>query len=209
MIDFSRWLAFMAASLLIAILPGPGVANIVGYAVNSGRRTAFAAIAGAVAGNLIAMLLSLAGMGTLLEAFPVAYKIVELSGAAYLVALGLIGTLRSRPPAIADGVARAAIPPSAAFAGSIAVSALNPKSVVFFVAFVPQFIAADGSYLIQSFILAATFASVVASTDTFYALLALRVAGSLRSPTVVVWVRRAGGLVLITTGIVAILSGWM
>ena len=208
MIDLNHWLAFMMASLLIAILPGPGVANIVGYAVNSGRRTAFAAIAGAVAGNLIAMLLSLAGMGTLLRAFPIAYKSVELAGAAYLVALGLIGILRSRPPATNDDVVRAAIPPRVAFAGSIAVSALNPKSIIFFVAFMPHFIAADSNYLVQSLILIVTFASVVAISDTLYALLALRVASLLHSPTMAVWVRRAGGLVLISTGLVAMLVGW-
>ena len=65
--------------------------------------------------------------------------------------------------------------PERLFAGSIAVSALNPKSIIFFVAFVPQFITADSSYLVQCLILIATFATVVAATDTLYALLALRV----------------------------------
>lgn len=208
MIDLSHWVFFLTASLLIAVLPGPGVANIVGYALNSGQRTAFAAITGAVTGNLIAMLLSLAGMGALLEASPRVYKLAEFAGAAYLVALGLIGISRSRPPATADAGVRAAIPSRVAFVGSIAVSALNPKSIVFFVAFVPQFIASDGSYLAQSLVLAVTFASVVAITDTLYALLALRVAGFLRSPVTAVWVRRAGGLVLLCTGLAAAFVGW-
>ena len=207
MIDLSHWAAFTGASLLIAILPGPGVANIVGYAVNSGRRTAFAAIAGAVAGNLIAMTLSLAGVGTLLQASSRDYKFVELAGAAYLVALGLIGILRTRRRATPDGLVRPAIPPRAAFAGSIAVSALSPKSIIFFVAFVPQFIASSDSYLVQSAILVATFALIVAFTDTLYALLALRAAGLLHSPTTTDWVRRVGGLVLIVTGLTAVMAG--
>ncbi len=70
-----------------------------GYALNSGRGTAFSAVAGAVAGNVITLMVSLAGVGTVLEAFPRAYRLVELVGAVYLVALGLIGILRSRPPA--------------------------------------------------------------------------------------------------------------
>lgn len=204
MIILSHWLAFLAASLLIAILPGPGVANIVGYAVNSGRKTAFAAIAGAVTGNLIAILLSLGGMGTLLEASPRLYKVVEVAGASYLVVLGLIGIFRSRSIQTMDEVDRAAIHPRAAFVGSIAVSALNPKTLVFFVAFVPQFIATDRSYVVQSLILAATFASLVAITDALYALLALRVADKIHSPRIAVWVRRAGGLVLVCTGIAAL-----
>lgn len=207
MIDLSRWLAFLMASLLIVILPGPGVANIVGYALNSGRGTAFAAVAGAVAGNVITMMVSLAGVGTVLEAFPRAYRLVELAGAVYLVALGLIGILRSRPPATGHDVVRTAIPPRAAFAGSIAVSALNPKSIIFFIAFVPQFIAADRSYVVQASVLVTTFASIVALTDTLYMLLALRVAGLLHSPTMSVQVRRVGGVVLLCTGVVAALVG--
>lgn len=207
MIDLSRWLAFLMASLLIGILPGPGVANIVGYALNSGRGTAFAAVAGAVAGNVITMMVSLAGVGTVLEAFPRAYRLVELAGAVYLVALGLIGILRSRPPATGHDVVRTAIPPRAAFAGSIAVSALNPKSIIFFIAFVPQFIAADRSYVVQASVLVTTFASIVALTDTLYTLLALRVAGLLHSPTMSVQVRRVGGVVLLCTGLVAALVG--
>ena len=118
-----------------------------------------------MAGNPVAVKLSLAGAVTL-QAVPHAYGFVELAGAAYLVTFGLIGMLRSRPRATPDGLVRPAIPPRAAFAGSIAFCALNPKSIISFVAFVPQFIASGGSYLIQSFILVATFASIVAFTDT-------------------------------------------
>ena len=209
MIDLRHWLAFVAASLLIAILPGPGVANIVGHAVNSGRRTAFAAIVGAVVGNLTAMGLSLAGVGTLLAEYPSAHRLIGLAGAAYLMVLGLVGILRSGGPATAAGhVAPAAIiPPRAAFAGSVAVSALNPKSMVFFVAFAPPFIAADGSYPVQCLVLMATFAGAVAGSDTLYALLALRVARGLRSPAMASRVRRVGGVVLIAAGLVAAMLG--
>ncbi len=207
MIDFSHWLTFLAASVLIAVLPGPGVANIVAYAVNSGRRTAFAAIAGAVVGNVVAMLLSLAGVGTLLRAAPRAFRGLALLGSAYLVALGLAGVVRSRRPPGGRRSDRAAIPARVAFAGSTAVSALNPKSILFFVAFVPQFITAGGSYAVQSLALVATFASVVATTDALYALLAVRVAGALQRPGMAVWVRRAGGVVLILTGLVAAIVG--
>ncbi len=205
--DLGRWLAFATASLLIAILPGPGVANIVGHALNSGRKTAFAAIAGAVAGNVSTLLVSLAGVGTLVQAYPRAFRSVEWAGAAWLVVLGLIGLARSRNAGAFSETGPGAIAPGAAFAGSIAVSGLNPKSIVFFVAFVPQFIAGDKNYPLQAAVLIATFASVVAASDTAYALLALRVAGLLRSRPLAVWVRRAGGIVLIVTGLVAAVAG--
>ena len=208
MVGFGTWLAFATASALIAVLPGPGVANIVGYAVNSGHRTAFAAIAGAVAGNLVAMSVSLAGAGSLLEASPRAYGFLELAGAAYLLVLGLVAILRSPPSTVAGSHARVAIPAHAAFVGSVGVSALNPKSIVFFVAFVPQFISPADSYVLQAITFLITFASIVAVSDTLYALIALQVTGLLSSPRVAAWVRRAGGVVLIATGTLAATTGW-
>ena len=207
MVGFDTWLAFATASALIAALPGPGVANIIGYAVNSGHRTAFAAIAGAVAGNLVAMSVSLAGAGSLLEASPRAYNVLDLAGAAYLLVLGLVAILRSLPSAVASSHARVAIPAHAAFAGSVAVSALNPKSIVFFVAFVPQFISPTDSHVLQAITFLITFASIVAVSDTLYALVALQVTGLLSSPRVAAWVRRAGGVVLIATGTLAATTG--
>ena len=200
-------MAFATASLLIAVLPGPGVATIVGHALNSGRKTAWAAIAGAVAGNVTTLLVSLAGVGALVRAYPGAFRLIEGGGAAWLVALGLVGLARSRDAEAFFHASPGAISPGAAFVGSIAVSGLNPKSIVFFVAFVPQFMAGDQGYALQAGILTATFASVVAMSDAAYALLALRIAGLLRSRSLGVWVRRAGGAVLVVTGLVAAVAG--
>ena len=94
-----------------------------------------------------------------------------------------------------------------AFAGSVAVSAFNPKSIIFFLAFVPQFISPTGAYATQAAVLVVTFASVVAFTDAVYAFLALRIARVLRSPEAATWVRRAGGLVLLCTGLAAAALG--
>lgn len=109
MIDLGHWLAFTVASLCVAVLPGPGVANIVGHALASGRRTALAAVAGAVAGNLVAMSSALTGVGPLLLAFPGALRLVELAGAAYLIALGSAALVREAQPS-AGPRARAASP---------------------------------------------------------------------------------------------------
>lgn len=205
MIDLNHWMAFAIASLLIAALPGPGVANIVGFAVSSGRATALAAVAGAVTGNVVAMTLSLAGVGALMLAFPRAFRSIELAGAAYLIALGVVGVIRSKEHAPATP--RTRIAPHAAYAASVAVSALNPKSMIFFIAFVPQFIRPDPNYVAQCFVLVATFAAIVAASDTLYALLALRVLEMLRAPKTLAWVRRGGGVILICTGLFAAMVG--
>jgi len=89
MISLHAWLAFVGASLLIGLIPGPGVISIVGYAINSGRTTALAAVAGMVVGNTIAMSLSLIGVGTVLAASPIAFGIIKWLGALYLIGVGL------------------------------------------------------------------------------------------------------------------------
>ena len=207
MIEPDRWLAFLAASLLIGILPGPGVANIVGYALSSGKRTALAAVTGAVGGNVVAMSASLAGMGFLVRASPHAFRLVEFAGALYLIALGFIGLLRAGARGGPGELARPAISPGAAFAGSIAVSASSPKSIVFFLAFVPQFVCPTAAYAAQCFVLVLTFASVVAATDIAYAFLALRAARLLRSPSTNRWARRAGAAVFLLTGFATLVIG--
>ena len=94
--NFHLWLAFVAASAVMGLAPGPAVTSIVGYALSSGRATALAAVAGVGVGNLIAMSLSLGGVGALLSASALAFTILKWAGAAYLIGLGIVTILRSR-----------------------------------------------------------------------------------------------------------------
>lgn len=208
MFGLDHWLAFAAASSLIAVIPGPGVANIVGFAVSSGRATASAAIAGAVVGNLVAMTVSLSGAGALLKAYPPAYLVMDFAGSAYLFALGFSAILQRQSNTEFDQSRSHAIPAGLAFTGSVTVSALNPKSLVFFVAFTPQFISPTHSYLVQALVFLATFALIVAVSDTFYALTALRVVKRLSSPAARAWARRSGGVVLIGTSLGTAVAVW-
>ncbi|WP_210266945.1 LysE family translocator [Methylocystis silviterrae] len=86
---FSVWLAFAAASVVMGLIPGPGVVAIVGYALGSGRKTALASVAGMTVGNAIAMTLSLVGVGALLAASALAFSVLKWVGALYLIVLGL------------------------------------------------------------------------------------------------------------------------
>jgi len=197
--DWRIWLGFAAASAVMGLIPGPGVTSIVGYALSSGRRTALASVAGMAIGNATAMTLSLAGAGAVLAASALAFSILKWAGALYLVALGIFSIARSRGAGAA--VAAPAIPPRAAFWSNVAVGVFHPKTIVFFVAFAPQFISPRGSYLAQAAILIATFVGVVGATDTAYALAASRAARVLRTPGAMIWSRRAGGGVLIAAGV--------
>lgn len=193
------WLTFAAASLLMGLIPGPGVLSIVGYAIHSGRRTALASVAGMAVGNMAAMSLSLAGVGALLAASATAFVILKWLGAVYLIGLGVLTIVRSGAP-VAAAATLAAISARRAFAGNILVGTFHPKTIVFFVAFVPQFISPAGHYFAQASLLVATFTLVVACSDSAYALLAVRASNLLRTPGYSVWSRRAGGGVMIAAG---------
>jgi threonine/homoserine/homoserine lactone efflux protein len=197
--NFHLWLAFVAASAVMGLAPGPAVTSIVGYALSSGRATALAAVAGVGVGNLIAMSLSLGGVGALLSASALAFTILKWTGAAYLIGLGVLTIVRSRQSAHAT-TERTVIAPRTAFVSNVALGTFHPKTIVFFVAFVPQFIDARGDYRSQALILVATFVLVVAMTDTTYALAASGASRLLRRPAAALWMKRAGGGVLIAAG---------
>jgi len=93
------------------------------------------------------------------------------------------------------------ISPRTAFLGNVAVGTFHPKTIVFFVAFAPQFIRPDVNYALQAAILIATFTAVAGATDTAYALAAARASRLLRSPRAALWSKRAGGGVLIAAGL--------
>jgi threonine/homoserine/homoserine lactone efflux protein len=202
MINVHTWLAFIGASLLIGLIPGPGVVSIVGYAINSGRSTALAAVAGMVVGNTVAMSLSLVGVGTILAASPLAFDVIKWTGALYLIGLGIFTLWRSTRTAEANQSTQV-ITPKAAFLNNILVGTFHPKTIVFFVAFVPQFMNAEGNYWIQSSELLMTFVVTVACSDATYALLASRAANGLGSQRGVFWSRIAGGLFMIAAGVLS------
>ena len=198
--DWRVWIGFVAASAAMGLVPGPGVMSIVGSAVGSGRRVALASVAGMALGNAAAMTLSLAGVGALLAASALAFSIVKWAGALYLIGLGVVTIARARGEASSLRPAPA-MTARAAFAGNIAVGTFHPKTIVFFVAFVPQFISPYASYVSQSTLLVVTFCLVVAGTDTLYALAAARAARLLKGRRAALWSRRTAGGVLIAAGV--------
>ena len=200
--DWRVWLGFAATSAVIGLIPGPGVTSIVGYALSSGRRTALASVAGASVGAAISMSLSLAGAGAILAASALAFSVLKWAGAAYLVGLGLVTIWKSRAaPGAGDQPPPPAIRPATAFWSTVAVGSLNPKTIVFFVAFAPQFISPRADYASQAAILVATFIGVVFTTDSCYALAASHASQLLRTSKALTWMKRAGGGALIAAGV--------
>ena len=202
--DWTLWAGFVLASLIVGLLPGPGVTSIIGYALSAGLGTALASVFGATLGNATAMTLSLLGVGVLLEQSPVAFGVLKWAGAAYLILLGAWSLVTARRGALEADESKGTIRPRTAFWGTFAVTAINPKTIIFFVAFAPQFISPHGAYWFQAAVLLVTFSLVVTLSDGFYAVAASWVAGKLKGPGVRLWSQRVGGAVLIAAGLLTV-----
>ena len=193
------WLTFVAASTALLLIPGPTVLLVLSYALSKGRSVAVASAAGVALGDFTAMSLSLAGLGALVMTSAALFTALKWIGAAYLVWLG-VKLLRSAPR---DGLAlpRAEVTASGVFTHAAAVTALNPKSIAFFIAFVPQFLTAEAPLLPQFAILVATFVSLAALNALAYALAADRLRSAIARPSVIAWLTRCGGAALIGMGL--------
>jgi threonine/homoserine/homoserine lactone efflux protein len=200
-LDFQIWLAFVAASIALLLIPGPTVLLVLSYALSQGKRVALATVAGVALGDLIAMTASLAGLGALVLASATLFTALKWVGAVYLVYLG-IKLFRSASTASLGEVENVQQTSTAnVFGHATAVTALNPKSIVFFIAFVPQFIVVDSPLIPQFSILIATFVSLAAINALVYALLADKMRTKIARPSVLTWFSRFGGGALIAMGV--------
>ena len=198
---FDLWLTFAAASLALLLVPGPTVLLVLSYALSKGRSVAVASAAGVALGDLVAMTASLAGLGAIVLASATAFTVLKWIGAAYLVWLG-VRLIRSAPSAGLEAQTMGRdVTARSVFAHNAAVTALNPKSIAFFIAFVPQFVDPQAALLPQFAILIATFVGLAALNAMAYALLADRLRRLISRPNVIAWITRAGGATLIGMGV--------
>ena len=198
--DLTLWLAFVAASAALLAIPGPTILLVMSYALSQGRRVAMASAAGVALGDAVAMTASLAGLGALVLTSATLFTILKWVGAAYLIWMG-IKLWRSAGSATLGAIgADRPVPAREVFGHAALVTALNPKSIVFFIAFVPQFIRPDRPLLPQFAILTTTFVGLAVLNALIYALLADRLRAGLRRPAILRGLTRAGGAALVTMG---------
>lgn len=194
------WLAFVAASIALLLIPGPTVLLVLTYALTQGRRVAIATALGVALGDFLAMTASLFGLGALVLASATLFTALKWIGAAYLVWLG-VKLLRANPTQGLGVETAATLPPRGVFGHAAAVTALNPKSIAFFIAFVPQFLRPAEPLVPQFAILIATFVTLGAVNALAYALLADRMRARIRRPATLRWMNRAGGGALVGMGL--------
>ncbi len=199
--EFEIWLAFVAASIALLLIPGPTVLLVLSYAISQGRRVALATVAGVAVGDLVAMSASLAGLGALVLASATLFTVIKWVGAAYLIYLGVTLMRSASTAALGDLETVSQTSAAGVFGHAAAVTALNPKSIVFFIAFVPQFVAVDSPLLPQFSVLVITFVGLAAINALAYAVLADRLRARIARPSVLAWFSRLGGGALIAMGV--------
>src|SRR3569832_1621152 len=193
--SLSAYLLYLAAVSVLILTPGPTMLMCLTNAVNHGPWRALASLTGELAANLVIMMLSALGLGALLAASETAFTVLKVVGAAYLIWLG-IRTFRQRGAAvdITRSQERVAAPTRGSlFIQGVLVGASNPKSLLFFTAFFPQFIDANSPFLPQYLLLSLTFVFgdfVILGAGAFGV---GRVAPWLRQAHVVRWIKRVCG----------------
>jgi threonine/homoserine/homoserine lactone efflux protein len=202
--DFHTWISFVAATEALLIIPGPTVLLVISYALAQGKRSAWATVPGVAAGDFTAMALSLLGLGAVLAASAELFTALKLAGAAYLIYLG-IKVLRAPVPETLDESAPHEHAPNGNSMGRItvhayAVTALNPKSIVFYVAFFPLFLSAERPLLPQVLVFGTTFLVMATVNAILYAMMAGQVMRFLKGYRARKNLNRAAGGILLVTG---------
>jgi threonine/homoserine/homoserine lactone efflux protein len=199
------WLAFVLASAILLIIPGPTILTVISYSMAHGRRANVALIAAVALGDSTALVVSLLGLGALLATSAFWFTVVKWVGGLYLLYLG---ARLLRAGITSSEVAAPAAPKSLwrLFANTYLVTALNPKGIVFFVAFLPQFIDPSTSVTRQLWVLACTFVVMATINASLYAVFAGSARKLLASSRAQRRFNMAGGSLLFAAGVWALLA---
>ena len=198
------WLAYVATSAVVLAIPGPTILLVLSYSIAHGRKATLPVVIGVALGDSVAITLSLIGLGTLLAASAFWFTIIKWIGGLYLIYLGvalLRGAARLMPEQAQQTLTSA---PRKLFGNAFIVTALNPKSIVFFIALLPQFISADHPLIAQLWILGITFVVLATIGATSYALFAASIRRWLASPRAQKAYSMVGGGLLIGAGVWAL-----
>jgi threonine/homoserine/homoserine lactone efflux protein len=208
LLDPGRLALFLAAALVLLLTPGPAVLYITARSMSQGVRAGLVSVLAIETGNLIQAVAAALGLAAVLASSALAFSAVKLLGAAYLVFLGVRKLISRAEDPAASSEAR---PPRlrSVYLDGVVVAALNPKTALFFLAFLPQFVRpAAGHVPAQILLLGLVFVALAALSDGGYALLAGTAGRWLwRHPSFVRRERYVGGTVYIGLGVFAAFSG--
>ena len=206
--DLTLWGFFVLASLLLLLTPGPAVLFIVARSVQQGRIAGLVSVIGIHLGTTVHIMAAALGISALLVSSAFAFAVVKYLGAAYLIWMGLRTLLSKDINVSAEALKVEAKSLRRAFRDGFVVNLFNPKTAVFFAAFLPQFFTAEQPFLAQSVVLGTIFVLIAAVSDSGYALAASAIAGWLtgrrRLGHVGAWL---GGVTYVGLGVATALIG--
>ena len=193
------WLAYTFVTATFLLIPGPTILLVISYSLIRGRQAVFALVLGVGLGDVTAMILSFIGVGMLLQTVATAFQFLKWIGAAYLIWMGIRMWLSaSESLELLENTDNKVW--HAIMANAFVITALNPKSIVFFLAFLPQFINSEKPFIPQSLILGSTFLVLAILSVLFYSLLASYTGQEMRLSLIHRWTNRIGGCLLIGAG---------
>ena len=195
------WMAFALAAMVVLIVPGPTIILVISQAIVHGRRSVLPLTLGVTLGDFTAMTLSLLGLGALMASSAALFSALKWVGAAYLIYLG-IKLWRTHPKSPELANAAPSHSGQSLVHSAFIVTALNPKSIAFFVAFLPQFIDPQKQALPQLVILGTTFLSLASVNAALYALFAGQLRETMQRTRVRRFFNRCGGSALIGAGVI-------
>jgi threonine/homoserine/homoserine lactone efflux protein len=198
--SLEMWIAFVIAATIVLVIPGPTILLVISQAISHGRRAVIPLVAGVTVGDFTAMTLSLLGLGAILATSAALFSVLKFIGAGYLIYLG-IKLWRSDPEKHKSSSHATEASNRSLFKGTFVVTALNPKSIAFFVVFLPQFINPQVATAPQLLVLGATFLLLAAINATLYASFAGHLRDTMYSSKMRRWFNCCGGSVLIGAGI--------
>jgi threonine/homoserine/homoserine lactone efflux protein len=170
---------FLLAATALAIVPGPAVAYIVTQSIDQGRRAGLVSALGVASGGLVHVAAATVGLSALIASSATAFTIVKLVGAAYLIVVGIRRILAGDSEETEPRALRA--PLRHIYRQGVVVNVLNPKTALFFLAFLPQFVDPQrGAVWPQVAVLGVSFVSVAVLSDMTYALVSDAIAGRIR-----------------------------
>ena len=201
--SLSTYALFVATALALLAIPGPAVLYIVSRSIDQGRRAGFASVCGITTGTIVHVTLATVGLSSLVLASRIAFDTVRYAGAAYLIYLGVRRLLTRHVEA--DQAGRPPRTMREVYTQGLIVNLLNPKTIVFIFAFIPQFVDVNAGHVwLQILLLGLTLAGLGFMSDSLYAVAAGTMADRLRGTPLIARVERwFGGAVLIGLGVAA------
>jgi threonine/homoserine/homoserine lactone efflux protein len=204
MMDYPRFFLFLSAAVLLAIAPGPGMLYVLARSLAGGRREGVLSAFGTLLGGMVHVFAAAAGVSVILARSAMAFAVVKYLGAGYLCYLGIRMMLEARGAASAVDVKQppTILPQRSPLWQGVATEALNPKTALFFLSFIPQFVSRDGEHVFWQFlVLGGLSVALNTSADLIVTLLAGPIGNYIRShPRFRRKQRTATGVIMIGLG---------